>query len=114
MVKDTPEAMRMLESLGTAHPEISQAHFSLAQATSWGRFKDLGRSQKELESFLRVCPAPLEGSALSMVVQHGSADQIRRVATMLRQRLEKESDPILPGVWEALWRLEFKTRPTTE
>lgn len=115
MGRDTPQAIRMLEALKAAHPEMAGVYYELVGATGvFGRFRDTARAKTELETFLKLCPAPLDRRALSAVAQAGSADQIARTAQAARRRLEQESDPLLSGVWAALWRLEFKAHPPAE
>ncbi|HEU0139975.1 MAG TPA: TlpA disulfide reductase family protein [Bryobacteraceae bacterium] len=114
MGRDTREALRMLEEMKAAHPEIPFVHTEIVRATGWGKFKDAARAKQELEAYLKQCLAPLDSESLSSVMQAGSQAQTASVAGAVRARLEKESDPLLSGVWEMLWRLEFKATPPNE
>jgi thiol-disulfide isomerase/thioredoxin len=112
--RDTPAARRMLEALAAAHPELPQTWLALARISATGNFRDPAQAQRALASFLERCPAPLVGSALQLIVRQGTPEQVASTAAAVRRRLEAASDPTLPDVWEALWSLEFKARPTTE
>ncbi len=115
MGKDTPEGLRMLDALKAAHPEMPLVYYELVGATGgFGKFKDAARARKELETLLKVCPAPIDSYALYHVGNLGTPEQMARTAAAVRKRLEQESDPFLTGAWEALWRLEFKARPPAE
>jgi thiol-disulfide isomerase/thioredoxin len=111
---DTPEARRRLQELAAGHPEMARPHLALAHIADTAKFKDTAAVQRELASFLALCPAPLDEIALGAVVRNGSPEAIAAVAAAVRGRLESAADPALRGVWEALWRLEFKARIATE
>jgi thiol-disulfide isomerase/thioredoxin len=112
--KNTPEAIRLLESLKTEHADMAQVYLELAIITTYGKFKDKARTQQELERFLQICPATLDYRALSVLGYFGTQEQIARTAVAVREHLENESDPLLRRTWEALWSLEFKARPPVE
>jgi thiol-disulfide isomerase/thioredoxin len=115
---NTPEAIRMLEALQAAHPEMARARLALVGITQVGKFKDKARNQRELATFLELCPAPFDaarnGGALELIASEATAEQVARTAAALRKRLSQESDPLLHEVWEALWKLEFRSRPLPE
>lgn len=111
---DTPRAIRMLDELKAAHPEMARVVLELDRLARAGRFKDKARADRELEGFLRLCPATLEPTFLRMILSEGTADQIARTAAAVRKRLEAETDPLLGDAWQALWSMEFKTRPPAE
>ncbi len=112
--KETPEAQRRLEALKKAHPEMSRVYVELADIASWGRFKDKERAQRELDDFLKLCPAAMAATSLSLVTNNGTPEQIAKTATALRRRLQGNYDPLMTRYWESLWRMEFKLRPPAE
>jgi thiol-disulfide isomerase/thioredoxin len=110
--RDTPAVIRMLDSVKAAHPELTRAHLVLAdQVFGFGKFKDAARARSEVTEFVKSCPAPLDASALGSIAQHATQEQLAAVAAAVRKRLEETPVPLMAGVWEALWRLEFKARP---
>ncbi|HVT57445.1 MAG TPA: TlpA disulfide reductase family protein [Thermoanaerobaculia bacterium] len=111
---DTPEAIRRLEAIAVAHPELSRAHLSLAELSGFGKFKDQGRAERALEGFLARCPAPLDGGFLQLLIRHGTKEQIARTAAGVRKRLGETTDPLLRESWRALWSMEFKVHPPAE
>ncbi len=113
--RDTPAAIRILQSLATAHPELSRAHLVLAQNVySYGKFKDMPKAAAELAEFVKACPAPLDTAPLTAVAQLGTKAQMAAVAAAVRKRIVEAPDSLMPGVWQPLWRLEFKVRPPAE
>jgi len=111
---NTPEAIKLLEAIQSAHPDAAQVYLSLASVFSSGKFKDKAREQQEIESFLKMCPAPLATTALSLIAQNGAREQVAQTAVAVRKRLESETDPTLRTVWQELWPMEFKSHPPTE
>ena len=112
---NTPESIRLLESLETAHPELTRAHLELISAGSFGKFKDKAREQRELDEFFKACPAPLSGSALQTLARTGTREQMARTAEALRKRLQADPDTAkFQAEWSALWSLEFKSHPPAE
>jgi len=111
--QDTAQAIRLYEDVVKSHPEMARAHAFLAQAST-GKFQNPERQKAEIEAFFAACRAPLDASVLNMLGVLGSKEQLAPVAPALRERLEKESDPLLNSVWEVLWRIEFKVRPPAE
>jgi|CZKC01.1.fsa_nt_gi thiol-disulfide isomerase/thioredoxin len=112
--KNTPEAIRMLEVIQSAHLDSAQVYLSLASVFSSGKFKDKPRAQQEIDGFLKICPAPLSNAALSSISQSGTKEQIAQTAAAVRKQLELETDPTLRTVWQELWPMEFKSHPPTE
>lgn len=112
--RDTPAAVRMLESLRAAHPKAARAFLQLADLAGSGKFKDKEKAQRELAGFLELCPAPLDAGALEVLTADGTTQQLARTAPALRQRLQAESDPLLSEIWQELWSMEFKVRPPSE
>jgi thiol-disulfide isomerase/thioredoxin len=112
--RDTPQAIKILESLEAAHPNEAQVSLELASIFDSGKFKDKARVQQELVSFLKICPAPLSANALSTISQDGSQEQMATVANAVRARLEQETSPLLRTNWPYLWNIEFRAHPPAE
>jgi thiol-disulfide isomerase/thioredoxin len=112
--RNTPEALTLLGRLTASEPEAAQAYLQLANSHSWGNFKDLAKTQAEMEGFLKRCPATLDSDALGTVSRTSTKEQMARTAVALRKRLPNENDLLLLELWETLWNLEFKTRPVAE
>ncbi len=112
--RDTPAAIRLLDELKAVHPNMPPAYLELAINYSNGKFKDKPRAQQEIEGFLKLCPASLSSSSLSVIGSQGTPDQIARTAAAVRKRLEGENDPLLSSAWQQLWTLEFKSHPPNE
>lgn len=112
--RDTPEAIRMLEALKAAHPDMPRVYYALANIAAYGTFKDKERAQREVEGFLKLCPATFDDGVLQRISASGTAEQIARTAAALRKRLENETDPLLRDTWEQLWSMEFKAHPPAE
>src|ERR1022692_142176 len=112
--RDTPQAIKILESLEAAHPDEAQVPLELVSIFDSGKFKDKARVQQELASFLKVCPAPLSANALGVISQDGTQEQMAIVATAVRARLEKETSPLFRTVWPYLWNIEFRAHPPAE
>jgi thiol-disulfide isomerase/thioredoxin len=119
--RDTPEAIRRLEALKAAHPDLPRIYLQLASAFGFGKFRDKPRVQAELDGFRKLCPDSTDGRFQSEVSQNGSPSQIASLATALREHLEAVTvaggaaagDPDR-GQWETLWSLEFKAHPLAE
>jgi len=109
--KDTPVAIRRMEALETAHPEIERVYLELARVFGAGRFRDKVRVQKELAGYARLCPESMDGAFLSAVENNGTPEQIASAAAFLRRRLEADTGDPDRSRWETLWRLEFKAHP---
>ncbi len=112
--RDTPQAIKILEALEAAHPGEAQVYLELVNVFNSGKFKDKSRMQRELASFLKICPAPLSANALSLISRNGTQEQMANVATAVRARLEKDTDPLLHVTWPFLWNMEFKANPPAE
>jgi hypothetical protein len=106
--KDTPLAIKTLEALKIRHTEIAPTYLELASIVRYGKFEDKLRVERELEGFLKLCPATLDANTLGFLLQSGTREQVGRTAPALRKRLQQETDPLLSPTWEALWALEFK------
>lgn len=108
---DTPQAIRILEALKARYPDSAQVRLGLANlASSSGLYEDKGRFQQEMQAFLRLCPAPLDTDVLRLIQKSLAIEQIAQTAGAVRKRLESRDSPA-PAVWEALWSMEFKSRP---
>jgi thiol-disulfide isomerase/thioredoxin len=112
--KNTPEAIQKLSAIQASNPEEAQVYIALAIALSSGKFKDKARTQQELDGFLKLCPAPTGPNQLQLIMLYGTAEQMMQTATGVRQRIEKDSDPLLRSTWTGLWALEFKAHPPAE
>jgi thiol-disulfide isomerase/thioredoxin len=112
--KNTPEAIKLLEAIQAAHPDAAQAPLELASIFSGGKFKDKARVQQELDAFLKICPGPVGGTAISLITQNGTKDQMAQTDIASRKHLESDPDPTLRLSWPELWSLEFKAHPPAE
>lgn len=112
--KDTGAAVRDMEALEAKQPPISRAYAELAGIFESGKQKDLDRARRELEGFLKLCPAPLEAATISLITRVGAPATVSRIAADVRKRLEPQDIGTMIDVWEALWRAEFKAHPVTE
>jgi thiol-disulfide isomerase/thioredoxin len=112
--RDTPQAIKILESLETAHPNEAQVPLELVTIFESGKFKDKARAQQELVTFLKVCPAPLSVNALTAISQNGTQEQMANVAIAVRAQLEKETSPLFRTIWPNLWNIEFRAHPPAE
>src|ERR1700688_379031 len=61
--RDTPAALRLLDALADAHPELPQTWLALAGTLGVGKFQDPPKAERSIASFLERCPAPLAASA---------------------------------------------------
>jgi len=113
--RDTPEAIRRMEALEAAHPEMARPYLELASVFSAFKYKDKARAQRELEGYMKLCPPePTAATFLSLVGEMGTPQQIARTAAVLRQRLEAGDGAEPISAWNSLWSLEFKVRPVAE
>lgn len=111
--RNTPQAIEMLQALEKSS-EVPHAHLILAGIHYFYKFKDTEKLHADIEGFLKQCPAPLDSRTVQTIAISGTNEQMARTAAALRKRLLRESDPLLQGVWENLWRMEFKARPAAE
>jgi thiol-disulfide isomerase/thioredoxin len=111
---NTPEAIKQMEALKAAHPDLPRPYLQLASAFGFGKFRDKMRVQVELDGYRKLCPNSLDSSFLNELSRNGSPAQIAPVAASLREQLEAAAGDPNRGQWETLWSLEFKAHPLPE
>lgn len=112
--RDTPESIRMIETILAGHPDFAQAHLALAEIRRWGKFKDDARAKRHLEAFFQTCPAPLDAAPLRTLSLAGTSEQMAAVAAAVRRRITQTEPHLMADVYEALWNLEFRATPPAE
>jgi thiol-disulfide isomerase/thioredoxin len=111
--RDTPEAQRLFERIGSGHPQLTRAYLALANLSRWGgKFDDADRADRELAKFLKACPAPLDAAPLRTIARAAAQDRAAAaVAAAVRERLLDMPHHLMADVHETLWRLEFNATP---
>ena len=110
--KDTPEAIRLLESARTQAPGFPWPALQLAEVYSNGKRADKDKLTVNLEAFFAACPASTNSTAQWLLAKDQPLQP--KVAVALRARLEKETDPKRLKDYGTLWGLEFRTRSPNE
>jgi redoxin len=108
---DTPESSRLLEAAKAKAPNFAWPNLELAQIHSSGKTLDKKKASEYLAAFFTICPDSGDPVAQRMLGKAGEPALQVRVAEALRASLAKETDPERLERYEALWGLEFRTRP---
>jgi len=111
---NTPEAIRLLESARSKAPDFAWPALQLAQIYSTGKFTDRQKTSEFLNAFFSVCPSSTDNQAQWILGKQGDTALQARVASALRERLAKETDPEVLHQYETLWGLEFRSRPVAQ
>jgi thiol-disulfide isomerase/thioredoxin len=111
---DTPESIRVLEAAKAKAPDFAWPNLELAQIYSSGKTVDKKKASEYLTAFFSICPASGDPTAQRMLGKAGDPAIQVRVAAALRTSLAKATDPERLEQYEALWALEFRTRPPQE
>lgn len=109
--RNTPDAIRLIESAKAKAPDFPWPAMQLAQLYSRGKSADPDKEEQNIETFFGLCPGSRDGYAL-WLLRNPSVQA--KIATALRSRLEKETDPKKLSEYETLWSLEFQSHPLQE
>jgi len=110
-VKDSAQALKLLESSEKAHPDFPWTRLKLLSVLNASGVRDKARIGETIDSFLKSCPATSNAFVYRILLANGTEEQIGRNIAALRARLEGQPDAPNQNLWEALWDLEFKAVP---
>jgi thiol-disulfide isomerase/thioredoxin len=105
---DTPQAIRIANALLQSAPDFPRTHLLLANIYGWGKFADKPKAESETMAYFDQCPASLNHAALYSTTEIRTPDLCIKLARQLRERLQKETDPVQLENWRTVWDLEFK------
>ena len=108
---DTPESIRLLEAARATAPDFAWTALDLANIYAGGKRVDKKKAAENLVLFFSLCPASTDQTAQRMLGKLGDMALQARVASAMRERLAKETDPATLRDYEMLWGLEFRSRP---
>jgi hypothetical protein len=114
---DTPESIRLLQSVRAGAPEFSWAARDLAGIYSEGKLADAAKAKEDINAFFSFCPASSDQYALYVLSNADPSLQPKVTAdraAALRTKLEKETDPKQCRDYGTLWTLEFQMRKPQE
>lgn len=112
--KDTPRAVQLLEQAKSEASGFAWPDVMLADIHARGKFADKKKAAAEIAAFFGMCPSSTDRSAQWVLSRAGSPELQARVATALRARLAKDTDPKRLEDYATLWGLEFRTHPPQE
>jgi hypothetical protein len=110
--RDTPAAIKILESNLQKHPDFPWPHLDLGSIYSAPNFLDKAKARTHELAFLSACPARLE--AYYRLDQITDQDSLRKIAAQMRAVLGTRTDREALHAYSTLWSLEFKARPDSE
>jgi len=110
--KNTPESVRLLEAAKAKAPNFPWPFMELASDYFGGKIADQNKVKENIEGFFSICPASTDNSAQWLLAKDPALQS--KVASALRARLQKETDPKRLQDYETLWGLEFRSRPASE
>lgn len=113
--RDTPLSIKLLEQARSLATDFPWPALELAHIYSPGTKRvDKKKAEEEIAAFFAACPSSSDWDAQYRLGRAGSSELQARVAVALRARLAGETDPRHLKDYEALWALEFRTRPPKE
>lgn len=116
--KDTPEAIRLMETAQAKAPEFPWPAHELSVIYGQGRYADEAKMKENLEKFYSLCPAWTSSNSFENQMEGFRLQKdlplARRTAVALRARLKMESDPRRLLDYQILWQREFLTLPPGE
>jgi thiol-disulfide isomerase/thioredoxin len=112
--KDTPRSIQLLDQAKSKAPDFAWPDMSLAGIHAGGKLADKKKAAVEIAAFFAACPSSTDSRAQRTLNRIGSTELQARVATALRARLAKETDPKRLEEYATLWGLEFRSRPVQE
>jgi thiol-disulfide isomerase/thioredoxin len=107
----TPESLRLVEKAKTLDPSMPWTYVTLASLYGSGKFADKAKATENMAGYYRACPASLEALPLQMIGRRLPPEAQREIATGIRARLEKETDPARLKLYADVWGIEFRTTP---
>jgi hypothetical protein len=107
--RDTPEAIRLLEVARTKAPDFPWPALNLAGIYASGKMADPSKTKQNVEVFFALCPSSTDGYAQFLLNKDQPLQP--KASEALRTRLQTETNPKQSTSDEALWGLEFRTRP---
>jgi thiol-disulfide isomerase/thioredoxin len=110
--KDTPSAIRSLQSVITQEPKLPWPYLALTGIYSSAAFRDPAKVAESLRVFHQACPANLEAFAHLNVVEDPHA--LRELAGALRAQLQTATKPWQLRYYSTLWAAEFRLTPGAE
>jgi hypothetical protein len=110
--RDTPTAIKILDSTLQKHPDFPWPHLNLSSIYSAPNFLDKPKARTHELAFLSACPARVE--AYSRLDQATDQDTLRKTAAQMRAVLGTRTDKEALRAYSTLWSLEFKVRPASE
>ena len=111
--RDTAQAIQLLDAALARDPNFTLPHLQLTGIYGSGVFQDKRKSLDHLKTFLDACPATIDGyGSLSWAVS--DKEVLTHYARTLRAALEKRTDSDVPGGYQVLWGLEFKTHSPSD
>jgi thiol-disulfide isomerase/thioredoxin len=108
---DTPESIRLLEAARASAPDFAWTALELANIYASGKLADKKKAAEDLAQFFSMCPSSTDQRAQWLLGKLGDMALQARVASALRVKLAKETDPVTLRDYETLWGLEFRSRP---
>jgi thiol-disulfide isomerase/thioredoxin len=114
---DTPESIRLLQSIRTIAPGFPWAARDLAGIYSHGKLADQAKAKENIDAFYALCPVSSDPYA-EYLLPKADPSLLPKVeaarAVALRAKLEKETDSSKLKSYRTLWTLEFQARKPQE
>jgi thiol-disulfide isomerase/thioredoxin len=112
--RDTPQTITLLKRITSGGRGYPMAYLRLSDIYGYGKFADRTQARAQLVRYYEVCPASLDGKALSLLLDNSDPPVAAKYATVLRERLTHETAVDRQFAWETVWNLEFRAHPPEE
>jgi len=118
--RNTPEAIKALDSALEKAPKFPWPHLALADIYAQHNFADKEKFASHLKAFLSLCPESFDSSwddltdGYRRVARLEDKEYVRQTAANLRGILSNRDDLDAVADYPTLWALEFKIRPSNE
>lgn len=111
--RQTPEAIRLLESVLADNPDFAIAHRTLMQIWTYPRFQNGAKEKSSRLAFLAVCPDSTMSLAGATRLKDGP--EVQQYAARMRSLFDANptSEDLL-NLYPSLWSLEFNVTPVLD
>jgi thiol-disulfide isomerase/thioredoxin len=116
MGRDTPQALKLLQAARAKAPDFPWPALRLAGFYTDGKLADPEKVKQNIDAFYALCPTSTAGYAQFLLGKDPplQAKVLLAIATSMRARLEKETDPKKLQDYSTLWKYEFRAHPPKE
>ncbi len=104
--RDTPAAIKSLQSIVAGAPRFPWPYVALADIYSSAAFRDSMKVAANLRAFHGICPEATDGFEYLSVIEDPRA--LRELAADLRAILSRTTEPGKLGSYRALWSAELR------